>query len=301
VLLPNRRIPTVALAAMIEEQFPGLSGPLRFVPVGEDSWCFRAGGLWVSVRQDREGHRPAAYEAACELRDGGLEFVLAPLAGRDGLVVHTVGGFPVVVSPFLEGGPATGPAAGCRVAAMMTRLHRATVAAEIPVEDFAFPFGIELATSVSRIVDEGAARGPFADPLRCIVACRRDAIAQLQDDLCVAGEACRRSDLDMVVTHGDPVAHNALRHRDRLLLVDWTGVAWAPRERDWFFVRTSFGPRAIGAGLRPEALRFYGLRFALMEIEEYLAHFLGERAGSVEDAPAWRKLLLFLPPAGDAG
>lgn len=90
----------------------------------------------MSVRCDRVAHVPAAYEAAARLRAGGLDWVLAPLAGRSGRVVHSAGGRPVVVFPWLEGRepvPAEAtPEQASAVVGMVERLHRTAVEVPLP-------------------------------------------------------------------------------------------------------------------------------------------------------------------------
>lgn len=302
MLLPNARVDLHALEAMLEDQFPGSGRPPRFEPVGEDSWCYRAGELWVSVRQDREGHHASAYEAARELRDSGLEFVLAPLAGRDGHVVHVVGGLPVVVSRFLEArpvstGPPPVPAELDAVLDMVGQLHETVVAADIPAEDYEFPFADELRASIAAILDGPPETSPFSQSLHRLIVRSHRAIGRMMEDLRALGSLCVEADGEMVLTHGDLGSHNLLRHGAGLLLADWTGAMWAPPERDWFHVRRSFG---IAGRVRAEMMRYYELRWALCEIAEYTAHLIGERAGTAEDEPAWRKLLLYVPGAGEA-
>src|ERR1700682_3359138 len=102
MLLPDPTIDVGALAQLLSAEFDAEQLTPTFVPAGGDSWCYRAGEWWVSVRRDRQGHFPANYEAARELRDAGYEFVVAPVRGRSGRVVHTVGGRPGVVTEFVE-------------------------------------------------------------------------------------------------------------------------------------------------------------------------------------------------------
>src|SRR6476660_7683610 len=160
MLLPHPTVDTAELAGAVRAAYPDRidgtdqSGPV-FVPLGEDSWCYRWGALWISVRRDRQGHFPAAYLAAHQLHSAGLDFLVAPLAGADGQVVRLVGGHPVVVSPHLAGRPvSTGPAPTTHdldtIVSMLRTVHGSTVAADVPVEDYRFPFDDELDTVLRR-------------------------------------------------------------------------------------------------------------------------------------------------------
>ncbi len=66
MLLPDRSIDVAALSALIAEEFDELEARPAFVPVGGDSWNYRSGAWWISVRRDRQGHFPESYDAACE-------------------------------------------------------------------------------------------------------------------------------------------------------------------------------------------------------------------------------------------
>lgn len=70
MLLPDPSIDVASLAALLRSEFD-TEADLSFVPVGGDSWNYRAGPWWVSVRRDSQGHFPGNYEAARQLREAG--------------------------------------------------------------------------------------------------------------------------------------------------------------------------------------------------------------------------------------
>jgi spectinomycin phosphotransferase len=301
MLLPNEAVNHDDLRRIVEEQFgeqaAGDGAGLEFVPLGEDSWCYRLGRLWVSVRRDLQGHVPAAYEAARELRQAGLEFVLAPLAGRDGKVVRAVGELPVVVFPFVNvtpissGAPAS-LAESAEITSMLGRVHGAGVSAALPTEDYRFPFAAELAGGVAAAAEADSDCGPFSLRLHRLIVRHRDYIRALEAEAEQVAGLCAAADTRPVLTHGEPSAGNVLRGDGGLLLADWGAAMWGPPERDWYHARSTAG---VPAGCRPEFLRFYELRWVLGEISEYTSRFGRAHAGDDDDAAMWRRLTRYLP------
>lgn len=162
MLLSDPLIGVAALATLLRSEFD-TEAELSFVPVGGDSWNYRAGAWWVSVRRDRQGHFPGSYEAARQLREAGHAFVLAPCRGRSGRVVFLVGGRPVVVSPFVAHHPSSGlsPRETEALRQAAESLHSATVSAPVPRETFELPFAAELDAALSRAEAGASGSGPF--------------------------------------------------------------------------------------------------------------------------------------------
>ena len=148
MLLPDPSIDIDSLAHLLAAEFDAGDLTPTFVPAGGDSWCYRAGPWWVSVRRDRQGHFPANYEAARELRDAGYEFVLAPVRGRSGHVVLQVNGRPVVVTEYVESRAnyreGLAPFHRQELARAVKELHSARVSADVRSEAFDLPFADEL-------------------------------------------------------------------------------------------------------------------------------------------------------------
>jgi spectinomycin phosphotransferase len=299
MLSPNTRIDVGLLRDALADQYPGPAAAPVFQPLGLDSWCYRWGDLWVSVRRDLLGHVPQAYAGAARLRAAGLDFVLAPLAGADGQVVRQVHGFPVVVFPYLpveQVGDGLTPAEAGEVAEMLRRLHTHPVAAGLPVEDFTLPFDQLLLAALDRALSQDAA-GPFAARLRRLLARHRTRVLDLRAE---AAELAARlpGGTPYVVTHGDLNVENVLRCRGRLLLADWGSAAAGPAERDGFHVDRVFG---LGTGGDPDLLRFYDLWWQLSEIADYTDILTQADTDDAHTRGAWLALLTFCPDGRTVG
>ncbi|WP_327169162.1 phosphotransferase [Streptomyces subrutilus] len=308
MLMENTLVERRSLLRLVSDQFPDrLPGGAEasepeFFPLGEDSWSYRCGPLWISVRRDLDGHFPGAYEAAVRLRESGMDFVLAPLAGRDGRVVHTVAGLPVVVFAYAERALAASvhPTAA-QLDLLCDRLRRihgfsspAELGAQVPVEDFRFPFETDLEKALQAALDGAAAeRGPYGRRLAELVSVRSDHLAALRREAADVADRC--ADLwrteRPVLTHGDLSPDNVLFGAGAEIL-DWGGAMWAPPERDWSALIRAFGARPGG---REPFLRFYALRWTLAEIAEYAARFSAPHRGDADDRAMWDRLTRYLP------
>ena len=295
MLLPDPSIDVGALAQLLSAEFGAEQLTPTFVPAGGDSWCYRAGPWWVSVRRDRQGHVPANYEAARELRDAGYEFVVAPVRGRSGHVVNDVGGRPVVVTEFVE--------ARSNFRDGLTReqlqqlvqavdaLHAARVSAAVPLEAFDLPFVEELDLALARAVAGADAAGPLGRDVSALVR-RNDArIDEWREAIAVCQERCRAAPGELVLTHGEPDPPNMIiTPEGELLLLDWGDLLRAPAERDFLSLR-SLG---IARPARRDVLRFYELRWILSEVAEYVARFTRPHEGNAEDREKRGELARYL-------
>ena len=288
--------PTIDVSAVVDllsGQYGYHGRDPEFLPLGADSWCFRAESLWVSVRRDREGHVPEAYEAAVELDEQGCDFVLAPLRGADGRVVHHAGRHPVVVAPFRSGETLHAQSVGDNeaVAAILAELHAASVAVRLPREDYRFPFRRELedALSIARAQDTHA--GPYSGRVQRLVRAHRSYLEAIIEEADTIAEQCRTDVAPLVLTHGEPNG-NILRAADgHLDLFDWGSLALGPPERDWW----DFEHLPAAVVVRPRYRRFYELRWILGEVAEYVWRFVHAHGGDSDDEWMFEELCMYFP------
>jgi spectinomycin phosphotransferase len=295
VLLPDPSIDVMSLAQLLAAEFGASDLTPTFVPVGGDSWCYRAGSWWVSVRRDRQGHFPANYEAARELRDAGYEFVLAPVRGRSGHVVHTVGGRPVVVTEFVESRAnyreGLAPVHRQELARAVKELHAARVSADVRSESFDLPFADELERALMRAAAGSHTDGPLGGDVSDLVSRNGARIGDWREEIAVCQERCRASPGELVLTHGEPEPPNVLiTPDDQLLLLDWGDLLRAPPERDALSLRKL----GIAPPSRRDFLRFYELRWILSEVAEYVSRLTSPHDGNLEDLEKRGELARYL-------
>lgn len=297
MLLPLAPLDQCVLLHLIRDQF-GVSGhDLAFQPLGEDSWAYQCGPLWVSVRRDLRGHVPEAYATAAALVEQGLDFVLAPLAGVDGEYIHRIGTLPVVVFPLYPSSPLDRERLGttdlASMADMIENVHAGIPVESLPTEDYRLTFDADLTDALARAEDNTAQpAGPYDLPLRRALRRNSGLLADLRAEADELGDRCASADVPMVLTHGEPSSSNWVRAGRRILLLDWGGAAWGPPARDWFHMRRTM---PFPPDTEDFFQRFYEVRWRLSEIAEYASVFTHPHSGNREDKAMWGRLARYLP------
>jgi hypothetical protein len=256
------------------------------------------------------GRLERAFAAALSLRvDCGLQFVAAPIPDRDGRVlVRLQDEYSMVVHQYLlaeQAGPTSLfqiPADQQSLLEALAALHAANPPAPPLADDFAIP-GLDELTAAMSQAGQVWDSGPYADRASKLLAVHAADLAKLLrafDSLAARVDARRDR---MVVTHGEPGAHNALRTPSGLVLVDWDSVLLAAPERDlWDLAEHDASVldaySAISGGtIDLEALACYRMWYDLFEIAGYIRLFRRRHDDTADTAESWRNLQHFLQPA----
>jgi spectinomycin phosphotransferase len=300
MLSPPPDVVTEAVAAFVARTWDRPFAPAVFVPLGEDSWNYHCGDLWVSLRRDLRGHVPQAYAAAAELAANGLEFVLAPVVTVAGEATARMGNYPVVAFPYRVLTPLDGlsmDAAACdEVIAKLARLHGSRISTALPEEDFSLAFEADVIVAIEAGLRPPANNGPLSDTVTALLATHVNWISGLLAAFHAVALDCRRRGAHWCPTHGEPLPANLLRGRDGIMIADWGEAAMGPPERDFaHLIRTT---RARPAG-DSTLLEFYRLRWILSEIAEYASILLAPHVGHADDRAMVERLRSYLPPSAD--
>ena len=242
-----------------------------------------------------------AFGTARALRERGLEFVLAPVASRDGrVVVRITDRYAVSVVPFVEGssnefGNFPSDEERRLVLSALGRMHRASVPEGLPRrEDFAIPLRSQLFAALDDTRSPWTG-GPYGERCRSLLAEGAHGVAASFERY----DALTRGVTPdgWVVTHGEPHATNVMRPLDgSLVLIDWDTAALAPRERDLWMVE----PRGdedwdayVSGGISRvdrDTMALYRLGWDLMEIAIYTDTFRRPHAEDANTRLAWKGL-----------
>lgn len=212
---------------------------IAYAPVGFGSHHWHAatdvGRFFVTVDVVRDrADLTAALGAASALRDAGLEFVHAPLAGLDGALLRTVAGrYPLSVHRWIQGTTASevGDGRQGETLALLARLHSMTPGstrarrANLAVQGRS---GFEAAMGTI----DTPWPGPYGEKARALLREHRDqlrALFVIHDR--EAAKMLGGQD-EWVVTHGEPHGDNLIVGTDGLHLIDWDTALIAPAARD---------------------------------------------------------------------
>lgn len=249
---------------------------VEYLPVGFGSHHWAAGDEWfVKVDKDDDGLR-RSFAVAHALE---LEFVVAPVPTVDGgLFQELISPYVVTVFPMIDGVPGEfGPHRASdisEISRMLTLLHDATprVTHLARRTSLQLPGRAELTQTMAE-TDRPWTNGPHAEPARRLLARHTRLIERWLTELDQLADAVRSSDLDWVVTHGEPHPGNVLRTAAGLRLIDWTTVRIAPRERDlWMLAHmVDADPVDLDIPVNAEAVAFYRKLWVLADIAVYFA------------------------------
>ena len=221
-----------------------------------------------------------AFDTAVALRDGGLDFVVAPLPPTRGETVRRIGSrYTVALFPFVDGQTGTfgryETAERAALLTMLAELHCAQVVGSVTSRvDLELP-GRRRLEAALRDLNQTWSGGPLSEPARKLLVPHASDVAELlalSDRLSV--DLARRS-TDWVVTHGEPHGGNLMRVGESYVLVDWDTVGVAPPERDLWMLVGDNGEEASGyadaTGHEPDAIamHFFRLRWDLADIAAF--------------------------------
>jgi spectinomycin phosphotransferase len=236
----------------------------------------------------------AAFETARNLRDSGLDFVVAPISDVAGRALRRLGdSFSVTVFPFLEGG--TGvfgsyPSEADRnaVRGLIERLHQTPVgvARMANQEDFVLPCRSQLEAALAQL-DRSWTAGPYSERTRQLLrGVEPDLRAGLRlfDTL---AEQVRSNRRPWVITHGEPHAGNMIWTADGPRLIDWDTALIAPAARDLWMLEA---PGRPGLPKTDSAMLLYRLRWDLANISLWVAGFRVPHEDSADAGESWRNL-----------
>ena len=225
-----------------------------------------------------------AFDTSVALRDGGLQFVVAPVPTRQGESLRRLDSrYAIALFPFVEGEAGQfghydeDDDARRAVVAMLAELHQSPVSGAPAARSVGLTIpGRQHLKAALLELEETWTGGPLSEPARDAV---KDSASELAELLTLAdrlsAEAEKRGG-GWVVTHGEPHAANVMRTSEGRLLVDWDTVALAPPERDlWMLVAggkdaVELYVRATGTQVNEAALDFFRLTWDLKDLAEYL-------------------------------
>jgi aminoglycoside phosphotransferase (APT) family kinase protein len=320
VLTPPEGLPEDLLAAVLTRGWGLTVTSLAYRPVGWGSHHWEVTGAsgtrWFVTADELENKRHtlaeplteafgrlrASLATAVELRELGLEFVVAPVPARDGApLVRASERFSVALYPWVDGqsfdwGNFPGPAHRRAVLDMLIAIHTAPPAAarHALADDFAIPHRDELEAALAGADAAGA--GPYAGPLGRLVAEHAGPVRARLDYYDEQRLRAPAEPARPVVTHGEPHPGNTMLAGGHWLFIDWDTVLVAPPERDLWSLDRGDGSvlaayaAATGVTPRPWLLELYRVRWDLADVAVDVSRFRRPHVGTAEDDQAFELL-----------
>lgn len=279
--------PDAAICRLLKEHFDLTPGELTFLPLGEDSWVYRArcadGSAWL-VRLKQDAGQDALEVSAWLRYDAGLEWVVAPCPSRTGRYAVPAGELWLTLTPWVDGPElmARGLTAGDgkKIGRLLAQLHAATgklppsLRRRLPQETFCRHR--DTAQKVLQAATNPWPAGSLQAALSAWMGEKEPLIHRALRAAEELGERLRKQQTSLALCHADFHAANILVGEDgRWAVIDWDGLMLAPPERDlgfwcdspvWEEVALAYGLRA-----RPQTdlLEYYALEWVVQEIADY--------------------------------
>jgi spectinomycin phosphotransferase len=298
------------VAAALAHQWALTVQNLSYLPVGFGGYHWLAadqtGSRWFVTVSDLAApwvpDLSAAMQTAAWLAgEAGLEFVVAPVPTREGLVVGSLNSrHALTLFPYLDAAPShfddlIDDSDREAIIDLLATLHTAApTAIQVPSRP------LELASR--QTVDQALASldvpwsgGPYAEPGRGLLARYerplRQALVRFEGLLV----RVRKTGGPSVITHGEPHPGNLLRTPAGLRLVDWDMIALAPPERDlWWVISGDHDAarytRRTGWAVNQDALALYRLRWGLDDIAEFLSEIRSPHQETADTLVSWTAL-----------
>ena len=283
---------------------------LSYLPVGFGGYHWLAveetGARWFVTVSDLVASwvpdLQAAMQTAAWLAGGaGLEFVVAPVPTREGLVVGSLNTrHALTLFPYLDAAPShfDDPIDDGDREAIIDLLATLHTVAPMGIQVLSRPLELASRQSVDQALaslDVPWSGGPYAEPGRELLARYeqplRQALVRFDGLLARVRKTSGRS----VITHGEPHPGNLLRTKAGLRLVDWDMIALAPPERDlWWVISGDHDAarytRRTGRAVNRDALALYRLRWGLDDIAEFLSEIRSAHQETADTLVSWTAL-----------
>lgn len=302
-MLEKPNLAEEAIAAALQAHYGIVPGSLEFLPIGNDAraWVYRietaAADYFLKLRQGAP--KRAALQVPHYLQGRGIAHVAAPCATASNQLWAPLGGFSLILYPWIEGTSAWDLRLSAQQwrewGAMMRAIHSAAITEElaeiVPRERFDSEWPLTLAR-IQQQVTAGAHQGRVARAMAQVWQAKQPEIEQARRRYLALGGQLRAVSPDRVLCHADIHKANIMIDEAAAIhIVDWDEAVIAPKERDlMFFVTDGHAPEAVAAFLcgygqrdvDPIGLAYYRYDWVLQEFCDnggrvFLSAALGEK------------------------
>ena len=250
-----------------------------------------------------DGLRRALDTAAALRHEVGLEFVVAPVAARDGELLRRVDDrYTVSVFPFLTGRSYSfGGYADARLRDeamdMIAALHQSAAVVQDRAPRHVPSYGGR-GEMDSFLLDPDRPwdGGPYSEAAHRLLMTNAADLAELAARFDRLVDSTSQARARLVITHGEPHHANVMSVDGRLVLIDWDTVAMAPPERDVSQIATARNEgidryeQATGRALDRAVITLYRLRWYLDDVASAIRLFRNRHRDTADTRLFWDAL-----------
>lgn len=300
-MLTKPLITDETIRAGIEKAYNIAVNQLIFLPIGADfnTAVYRlttqnTADFFLKLRQ--QAFSKASVLLPKYLADHGAEWIIAPIANLTGQLWTKLGSCKAILYPYVDGAHGIEKTLSEQhwrtLGSAMRELHGsilpATITQGIPKDSFPTESLKTVQKYLARFEQE-TFLDPIAKELVLFLQSQQKFLVTLLEKAAMLAQQLQNQAHDYVLCHGDIHAWNILISQDdKLYIVDWDTLLFAPKERDLMFVGAGIG--ATGRPAREEqrlfyqgygntevnhdAIAYYRFERILQDIAEYCDHIL---------------------------
>jgi spectinomycin phosphotransferase len=283
---------------------------LSYLPVGFGGYHWlavdRTGSRWFVTVSDLAAPWVPDLQAAMQTalwlaEEGRLEFVVAPVPTREGLVVGSLNSrHALTLFPYLDAEPShfddpIDDDERDAIIDLLATLHTAAPSgSQLPSRPLELANRLTVEQALASL-DVPWSGGPYAEPGRELLAQHERPLRQTLVRFDSLVGRVRKAGGPAVITHGEPHPGNLLRTPAGLRLVDWDVIALARPERDlWWVISGDHDAarysRRTGWAVNQDALALYRLRWGLDDIAEFLSEIRAPHQETADTLTSWAAL-----------
>ncbi len=252
----------------------------------------------------------ASLSTAADLAAAGLRFVHPPVRSGPGSPLARLPGdgrFAVSLYPFVSGqsftwGEFSSPEHRLAVVDCVAAIHSAPPQARrhAQVDDLTIAYRDALESTLGGARNRQEAQGPYDEPARALIEARAAILREKLRQYDALVIKAKTSDVEPVLTHGEPHPGNTMLTTDGWLLIDWDTTQISLPERDLWDLDPGDGSvfdayqRRRGLALKQDLLELFRLRWELTDIALAVGRFSEPHSGNTDDQETFALLAKLL-------
>jgi spectinomycin phosphotransferase len=321
-MLEKPNLPDEVIIACLRTSYKLPATGVEFLPIGNDSnaWVYRVraeNGESYFLKARKGAVNQASLVIPRYLKDRGIEQVIAPIPTDTGQLWQPLRDFALILYPFTEGRPVMGigmsDAHWVEFGCVLKKIHATPLSPELSGlmrKETLSPKWRDYVREITAQLSQGQEfENPYAKEFALLWqenAGRISALVEQTDALARQVQAQKR---EFVLCHADiHMANILLDQDDKIFIVDWDEVVFAPKERDLMYMTITAGPVAIGAKAQElffqgygdteideRMLAYYRHEWVVQDIGEFAKDVLGRDDSSDEtkqDSLQWLRRML---------